>query len=125
VNVELTDGTTVELKPCPAWCRGDHDEFPPGMPVSPVIDCFHHRGPDATVNPAWRADLRAEQPDSVTVQLESFTESLDGDPGPARIDIHLRASTGDEAWTVLTPAEARSLAASLLMLADTAQRTGG
>jgi hypothetical protein len=102
VNVDLTDGTTVELKPCPAWCLGEH----------------------ATVSVAFRAELLAGQPDSVTVQLESFTEPLDGDPGPARIDIHLRASTG-EAYTVLTPAEARALAASLLMLADTAQRASG
>jgi hypothetical protein len=121
VNVELTDGTAVELKPCPVWCLGDHGEFLPGTPVSPVIDCFHHRGPDATVSVAFRAELLAGEPDSVTVQLESFTEPLDGAPGPARIDIHLRASTG-EAYTVLTPAEARALAASLLMLADTAQR---
>jgi hypothetical protein len=123
VNVELTDGSTVELKPCPAWCLGDHG-FPPGTPVSPVIDCFHHRGPDASVSVAWRASLGDGAPDSVTVQLESFTEQSDGAPGPVRIDIHLRASTG-EAYTELTPAEARSHAASLLMLADTAQRASG
>lgn len=121
--VELTDGSTVELKPCPAWCLGDHG-FPRETPVSPVIDSFHHQGPDATVSVAWRANPDAG-PDSVTVQLMSFTEPLDADPGPARIDIYLRTSTGEEAYTELTPAEARSLAASLLMLADTAQRASG
>lgn len=45
MNVELTDGTTVELKPCPVWCLGDHDEFPPGTPVSPVIVTLALDGP--------------------------------------------------------------------------------
>lgn len=118
--VELTDGSTVELKPCPAWCLGDHG-FQPGARLSPVIDCFEHYGPHASVSVAWRARLDGP-PDSVTLQLASSTEPLDGDPGPARIDIRLRTSTGDDAYTELTPAEARAVAASLLLLADTAQR---
>jgi hypothetical protein len=120
VNVELADGSTVDLKPCPPWCLGDHG-FPQGAPVPVTMDGFHHAGPDTSVAVAWRAWLTDGPPDRVTARLASFTMPLDADPGPARIDLHLQSST-DEASTELTPAEARALAACLLMLADTAQR---
>lgn len=116
--VQLTDGRSAEPGPCPDWCLGDHG-FRQGTPVHPD-DGFIHVGPDASVALKWRALLDGP-PDTVRVRLESHTTTLHADPGPPRIEMHVRTTEG-EAFPELSPAEARALAASLLMLADVAQR---
>jgi hypothetical protein len=114
VNVELTDESTGELKPCPVWCLGDHDEFPPGIPVSPVSDCCRHRSPDATVRVAFRAELLAG---TLTASPSSWNRSPSRwTATPAR---PASTSTCVLALARLTPCShpprARALAASLLI----------
>jgi len=103
VNLELTDESTGELRPCPVWCLGHHDEFPPGIPVSPVSDCCRHRSPDATVRVAFRAELLVG---TLTASPSSWIRSPSRwTATPARpASTSICVSTG-EAYTVLTPAE--------------------
>jgi hypothetical protein len=120
VIVQVAGGGSVELGPCPDWCRGGHG-LGEDVPVN-AGDGFHHVGPGASVTVEWRAKLDGP-PDTVNMQLEAFTAPLDADPGPARIELELKTTDG-EAYTELTSAEARAVAASLLRLADVAQRAG-
>ena len=97
-----------------------------GRPRVPVRHPGSYRGrvPPLRAGAAIAVSYRARTngpPVTVKLQVQARSERLDAEPGPGFVDLQLLESHGD-AGTELTPGEARTLAAALLMLADIAQR---
>jgi hypothetical protein len=117
-------GEPVELGPCPSWCAlGDRHFSEDEPPPFDATDGFHHYGPEIMVTTAYRARLDGPKP-VVRLLLQSFAGELDGEPGPARIEIELTGTADPSDMSVqLSPDDARMLAASLIGLADIASRS--
>jgi len=107
------------LRPCPPWCTlerhfADDD-------IVYADDGFHHLGPE-TVVPTSNRRLVHDPESVVKVILKGWTERLDAEPGPGRIELQLAtADENTDMYVDLTPGEARVVASALLQSADIAQ----
>jgi hypothetical protein len=115
------DGDPVTLRPCPPWCtqsRHFTDED-----VVYADDGFHHLGPEIEVPTSDRRLVH--DPESVVkVILKAWTERLDAEPGPGRIELQIAtAEQNTDMYVDLTPHEARAVASALLKTADVTQGT--
>ena len=106
------EGGAVRLRPCPPWCSqrrhfADDD-------VVYAEDGFHHVGPEIAIPTTDRRLLH--DPESVVkVILKAWTERLDAEPGPSRIELQLAtAEENTDMYVDLTPSEARAVATALL-----------
>lgn len=105
----MTNGLPVP-KPCPSWCTGSDDELP-GFPG----DGFWHYGKPVTITVTHgRSELINPQP--LEVCIKAWVPSPRADPQPALIELSLNHEEGP----MLTPGEARQLAAILLDFSDRA-----
>jgi hypothetical protein len=106
------EGGAVGLRPCPSWCTqsrhfADDD-------VVYAEDGFHHAGPEIAV-PTSDRRLRHDPESVVKVILKAWTERLDAEPGPSRIELQLAtAEENTDMYVDLTPGEARAVASALL-----------
>lgn len=114
-----SDGDPVQLRPCPAWCIEAGRHFLEDVPVH-ADDGFHHYGPETAVQTSYREMLN--DPETVVkVSLKAWTHPMDAEPGPVTLDLQFAtAEDGAHANIELTPGEARTIAAALIKLADTA-----
>jgi hypothetical protein len=117
------DGAPVRLRPCPPWCtqtRHFTDDD-----VIYAEDGFHHYGPEITVPASFR--MFSDSPGSVVkVSLKAWANCLNADPGPGFVELQLATTEYDtDAYVELTPGQARTVAAALLQLADTAAGPDG
>jgi hypothetical protein len=117
--MKTADGVTAELRPCPAWCTGEH--FGEGDPVW-LQDGFWHYGPETDIPTSDRAH-QAGQPSVVTVSARAWAPHLRADPDQGLVGLRVSADDG-EALVNITPAEARAAAAALLMAAGAAEHDG-
>ena len=106
------EGGAVGLRPCPSWCSqsrhfADDD-------VVYAEDGFHHVGPEIAVPTSDRRLIH--DPESVVkVILKAWTERLDAQPGPCRIELQLAtAEENTDMYVDLTPGEAGAVASALL-----------
>jgi hypothetical protein len=110
--VYLQEGGAVGLRPCPSWCTqsrhfADDD-------VVYAEDGFHHVGPEIAV-PTSDRRLRHDPESVVKVILKAWTERLDAEPGPSRIELQLAtAEENTDMYVDLSPGEARAVASALL-----------
>lgn len=115
--VQPRNGDAVRLRPCPAWCL--LNEHFTDDAVIDADDGFHHYGPEITVPTSDR--LFTDGPESVVkVSLKAWTKPLDADPERGRVDLQLENA---DSCVDLTPSEARAVAAALVEMAETAERT--
>jgi hypothetical protein len=117
--VHPQEGGAVRLRPCPAWCtRSRHfvDDD-----VVYADDGFHHIGPEIAVPTSDRRLLH--DPESVVkIILKAWTERLDAEPGPNRVELQLAtAEENTDMYVDLTPNEARAVASALLKTVDIAE----
>jgi hypothetical protein len=115
--IRTRDGDEFVIRPCPPWCTGGH--FPPDETVD-SDDGFHHYGTEVSIPTSHRPFTGGES-STVRLYLSTWVHPLDAQPPTGRVDVTL--FTADNEPTVeLTAAEARALAAALVMLADTVER---
>jgi hypothetical protein len=88
-------------------------------------DGFHHYGLRIAVPTCF--PMLAGSPESVVkVILRAWTDRLDAEPGPGRIELQLATTEyNTDAYVELTPGQARAVVSALLQLADIAARSGG
>jgi hypothetical protein len=115
--IHTRDGDQFEIRPCPSWCTDEH--FPPDEHVD-SDDGFHHCGPDVSI-PTSHQPFTGEERSTVRLYLKTWVLPLDADPGTGCVDLTLFTADG-EPTVELTSSEARTLAAALIQLADTAER---
>jgi hypothetical protein len=72
-------------------------------------DGFHHHGPQVAVPTSWR--VLTDGPESVVkVVLKAWTERLDAEPGPGRIELQLAtAEYNTDFYVELTPGQGSRL----------------
>jgi hypothetical protein len=122
--VHPRDADTIALRPCPPWCTLRR-HFADGEVID-ADDGYHHCGPEIAVPTSYRAHRDAPET-VVRAILKSWTHPLSAEPDPALIEINLgTAGERTDACAEITPGQARTVAAALLELADTAEhaRTG-
>jgi hypothetical protein len=114
------DGDAVRLRPCPPWCTQSR-HFADDDTVY-AEDGFHHYGPEIAVPTSYR--MLPDHPESVVkVILKAWTNRLDAEPGPGRIELQLATTEyNTDAYVELIPDQARAVSSALLKLADTAAR---
>lgn len=120
--VQLRDGATVALRPCPPWCIESRHFV---IDIIDSDDGYHHYGPEIAVPTSDRFML--DGPNIVVnACLASWTCPAGAEPGPAHIKLGLGTAeeTATGASADLTPSEARAVAHALLDLADVAEREG-
>lgn len=120
--VRPRDGGPARLRPCPPWCTQTRhfadDE------VVYADDGFHHYGPEIAI-PASDRMLLHDPQSVVKVILKAWTERLDAEPGPGRIELQLATTEENtDMYVELTPEEARAVASALLETADIAGPAG-
>jgi hypothetical protein len=116
--IKPADGDPVRLQPCPSWCT--LDEHLVGATYIAAEDGFFHEGPEVTVSTTYR-ELRDRPLSVVRLTVKSWVSRLDGDPGPARIELELgTAGQHTDQYVELTPDQARMLAVALNGIADIA-----
>jgi hypothetical protein len=111
-TVHPREGGAVSLRPCPAWCA-ERRHFADDDVVY-ADDGFHHFGPEIAIPTSDRRLLH--DPETVVkVILKAWTERLDAEPGPCRIELQLAtAEENTDMYVDLTPGEARAVASALL-----------
>jgi hypothetical protein len=115
--IHTRDGDQFEIRPCPSWCTDEH--FPPDEHVD-SDDGFHHCGPDVSI-PTSHQPFTGKECSTVRLYLKTWVLPLDAEPGTGCVDLTLFTADG-EPTVELTSREARTLAAALVQLADTAER---
>lgn len=113
-RVTTRDGQTIELRPCPPWCTGEHPAFDDPESIH-ISDGFHHYSEPVRIQTSNIVDLFKGQPVVVEMYLKSWVQPLNADPGPTQIGLDTDAPEGA---TDLTPAEARRIADVLIEFSD-------
>jgi len=122
--VHPLDGDEVALRPCPSWCT-ESRHFAGGEAIY-ADHGYHHYGTEIEVTTSDTFLGMTDGPQTIVrAVLKSWTHQLDGDPGPALIELNLgTAVERTDMRAEITPAEARAVAQALLALAATAERDG-
>ncbi len=119
--IDPRDGDAVTLRPCPPWCTQSR-HFAEDETVDSE-DGFHHYGPEVAVPTSYRMFTDDDPESVVKVILKAWTNRLDAEPGPGRIELQLATTEyNTDAYVELTPDQARAVSAALLKLADLAAR---
>lgn len=116
------EGDPVALHPCPPWCSSA-----PHFGDDEVIDAddgYHHYGPEIAI-PTTDRSFTDGPATVVKVILKSWTQPLDAEPVPARVELQLATTEHNtDRFAELTPGEARAVAGALLRIAGIVDNPG-